>query len=369
MIASVSPAVSASSRSSASTTTGWYYVQVPDLNTRTHRDIGNSKAGWTFTTICRLLHHIGRVGTPKARKAAKADQRLGVGLSAIATESGQSENKVRRDCRRLEELGLIIVTHPNVLMVRDAEGKLVRNRTGRSKAAVIHLTITQDHIRQTADKPSRMAGLNPSKLEGPPVTNSVHPGGAIQRDLNTERTPGGDAVGIGTPPAAGNAGLPAGEEPASILPMAAGRDEPAVPAGRILPAPRSAPPAPRPRNQGHGNAGQEQRRPAAEASAAWHRRDPERERQRSEYLAARAAKRAAAEAKARAKAETPPDAAEAAERLREALVDVPDERRDLIRREVVRQAAADDPEAAALASIIERRKSENGTKAEAGHER
>jgi hypothetical protein len=291
MIASVSPAVSTSSRSAASTTTGWYYVQVPDLNTGTHRDIGKAKAGWTFTTICRLLHHVGRVGTHKARKAAKADQRLGVGLSAIATESGQSENKVRRDCRRLEELGLIVLTHPNVLMVRDAEGRLVRNRVGRSKATVIHLTITQDHLRQTAAKPSRMAGLNPSKLEGPPVANSVHPGGAIQKDLNAERTPDGDAVGIGTPPADGNAGLPAGEEPASIMPAAAGRDEPALPAGRLLPTPRADAPAPRQRNQGY--AGQEQRRTAAEAAEAWHRRNPEQEAARREYLEAKARKAAA----------------------------------------------------------------------------
>ena len=295
MIAAVSAAVSAgqsrSSAASASTTTGWYYVQVPDLNTGTNRDIGKAKAGWTFTTICRLLHHIGRVGTPKAKRAAKADQRLGVGLSAIATESGQSENKVRRDCRRLEELGLIVTMQPNVVMVRDAEGRITKNRTGRSKATVIHLTITQDHIRQTAAKPSRMAGLNPSKLEGLPVANSVHPGRAIQTDLNTERTPDGDADGVGTPPAEGNAGLTAGEEPASILPVAAGRDEPAVPAGRLLPTPRTDSPAPRQRNQGY--AGQEQRRTAAEADAAWRRRDPQQEEARREYLESKARKAAA----------------------------------------------------------------------------
>jgi len=295
MIAAIPAAVSAghsrSGAASGSTTTGWYYVQVPDLNTGTHRDIGKAKAGWTFTTICRLLHHVGRVGTPKARKAAKADQRLGVGLSAIANESGQSENKVRRDCRQLEALGLIVLTHPNVVMVRDAEGKLKTNRVGRSKATVIHLTITQDHVRQTAAKPSRMAGLNPSRMEGLPVANSVHPGGAIQTDLNTKRTPDGDAAGVGTPPATGNAGLTAGEEAASIMPAAAGRDEPAVPAGRLLPSPRAASPAPRQRH--HGHPGEDQRRTAAEAAAAWHRRDPQREADRREYLEAKARKAAA----------------------------------------------------------------------------
>lgn len=281
MIAAVSTAVSAcltrSSRAAASTTTGWYYVQVPDLNTATHRLIGKAKAGWTFETICRLIHHIGRVGTTKAKRAAKADQQLCVGLAAIADESGQSLNKVRRDCDALAELGLIVVTHPNVVMVRDAEGRLTENRTGRSKATVIHLTITQDHLRQPAASRSRLAGQA--------AANSVHPGTAIQRDLNTERTPDGGADSVGTPPAA-EAGLTAGEAPASILPVNAGRDEPAMPAGRILPSQGTASPA-RQRHQGH-----EERRSAAEAAEAWHRRDPEQEAMRRAYLEAKARKAA-----------------------------------------------------------------------------
>lgn len=275
MIAAVSSAVSATlsrpGRAAGSTTTGWYYVQVPDLNTATHRLIGKAKAGWTFETICRLLHHVGRVGTAKAKRAAKADQTLGVGLMAIADESGQSLGKVRRDCAALAELGVIVVTHPNVLMVRDADGRLTENRTGRSKATVIHLTITQEHVRQKAASPSRM--------EGPPAADSVHPGRAIQRDLNTERTPDGGAERVGTPPAA-EAGLTAGEAPASIMPVNAGRDEPAVPAGRILPSQR--PPAASTRQRRHP--GQDEPRNAAEAAAAWHRPDPRLDEIRRDYV-------------------------------------------------------------------------------------
>lgn len=233
MIASVSAVVSASlSRHgrAASTTTGWHFVPVPDLNTATHRQIGKAKAGWTFETICRLIHHVGRVGTAKAKRAAKADKQLGVGYAAIAEESGQSLGKVRRDCDALAELGVIVVTHPNVVMIRDAEGHLTENRTGRSKATVIHLTITQDHLRQQAVSRTSMAGL--------PAADSVHPGRAIQRERNTERTPDGGADGVGTPPAAQDAGLTAGEATASILPVNAGRDEPAMPIGRILPPQR-----------------------------------------------------------------------------------------------------------------------------------
>lgn len=292
MIASVSTAVSASlsgsSRAAASTTTGWYYVQVPDLNTATHRLIGKAKAGWTFETICRLIHHVGRVGTAKARKAAKADQTLGVGLAAIAAESGQSLGKVRRDCDALAGLGLIVVTHPNVMMIRDAEGRLTENRTGRSKATVIHLTITQEHVRQKAGNPAETERPNPAIVEGLPAAVSVHPGRAIQRDFQTERTPDGGAVGIGTPPADRDAGLPAGEAPASILPVNAGRDEPAMPAGRILPPQRPQAATPRQRR----TAGHDEPRTAAEAAEAFHRPDPRMAQLRREWETARRRKAA-----------------------------------------------------------------------------
>jgi predicted transcriptional regulator len=293
-------AISAFSRPSAVTAanaSGEYaWVKgLPDLNRQTRRRVGQSGAGWTFTTICSLLHHIGRIGRPAAKKAARFDQRLGVGLAAIADEAGLSVNKVRRDLRHLEELGLISVMRPNVTMVRDAAGRLVENRTGRSKAVMVYLTICQEHLRAKASPPiaSRPAPSNPSRMAGLPVPDSVHSGGAIQRELNTKRVPGGDAVGIGTPLASEEAGLPAGEagqeDTTSILPVNAGRDEPPLmPHGRLAPAAKA--PARR-QTAGKSFASQEPPgRSAAEASAEWHRRDPERERQRAEYLAAKAAK-------------------------------------------------------------------------------
>jgi DNA-binding Lrp family transcriptional regulator len=44
-------------------------------------------------------------------------------LAAIADEAGHSENKVRRDLRRREELGLITVMRPNVTRERAAAGR------------------------------------------------------------------------------------------------------------------------------------------------------------------------------------------------------------------------------------------------------
>ena len=309
---SVISAVSRPSAATASTanSVGYAWIKgMPDLNRQTRRQIGQSGSGWTFTTICSLLHHVGRVGRPAAKRAATVDQRLGVGLAAIADEAGHSENKVRRDLRRLEELGLITVVRPNVTMVRDASGRLVENRTGRSKATTVYLTICQEHIRAKASPPmaSRMAPANPSNLAGLPTPDSVHSGGGIQRDFHTERTPDGDADGIGTPQASADAGLPAGQaggHPAAgtgrltaaghegvqpILPVNAGRDEPPqMPPGRLAPATK-APIRRQPAGKSFAN-NEPPARSAAEASAAWHQRDPERDRQRAEYLKAKAAK-------------------------------------------------------------------------------
>lgn len=220
MTAALSPAFSRVPAALTPAPTGYPWIKgQPDLSRKTNRAIGVSGAGWTFATICRLLHHIGRIGRPRARQEAKERQRLSVGLAAVADEAGLSIGKVRRDCTKLAKLGLIVTIRPNVTMVRDPEtGKLKENRTGRSKATVIVLTVCQEHLRQRdaapvgqAVSPARMHPSSPTRLEGLPAHDSVHPGGAIQRDRKTERTPDGLAVGIGQPQAEGEAGLPAGQ--------------------------------------------------------------------------------------------------------------------------------------------------------------
>jgi len=274
-------------RQPASTpSTGWHFSPVPDLNTATHRAIGASGAGWTFETICRLIHHVGRVGRPKARQAAKAEQRIGVGIAAVAHDAGLAEGTVRRHLRRLQGLGLIVVVRPNVIHTRDDAGRLIENRTGRSQAVVIYLNVGPQHLRQAASQ----AAANPSRMEGLPATDSVHSGRAIQREEKTERRPDGQPAGIGRPPAAPEAagtaddtdtttdttgtpdtlpdasrgrltaaeaggGLTAATEAGRltaavferesdpIVPVDAGRDSPPdALAGRILPTPKAAPP-------------------------------------------------------------------------------------------------------------------------------
>ena len=281
-------AVSRVRQPASTTSTGWHFSPVPDFSTATHRAIGQSGAGWTLETVCRLIHHVGRVGRPKARQAAKDDQRIGVGIGAVAHEAGLAENTVRRHLCRLEGLGLIVVVRPNVMHTRDDAGRLIENRTGRSQAVVIYLNVGPEHLRQAAGQ----AAASPSRMEGLPATDSVHSGRAIQRQEKTERRPDGQPAGIGRPPAAPEAagtaddtdtttdttgtpdGLPdatrgrlaaaeaggglaaatgAGRLTAAVferesdpvVPVDAGRDAPPDGlAGRILPTPKAVPPDP-----------------------------------------------------------------------------------------------------------------------------
>jgi hypothetical protein len=241
MIAAVSADVS---ETPATATEGepacYHWFKMPDLNRATHRLLGQSGAGWTFETICRLVHHVGRVGRPKARKAARELGRLGVGLQAIADEAGVSVAKVRRDLVKLVDLGLVAVSRRNVTFTADpATGKIVENRTGRSLPVTVFLTVGPEHCRtksgqdRPAANPSKMAPSTPATVEGPGLHHRDHFGGAIQRERNTKRTPDGGAVGTGTPPAAEDGGLAAADEPGTRQPATTACGRPAASQSRL----------------------------------------------------------------------------------------------------------------------------------------
>jgi hypothetical protein len=251
MVSAVSNAVSPTATTAAEGDRfSYHWFKMPELNRATHRRLGQLGCGWTFETIVRLVHHVGRVGRPKAKRAARELGRLGVGLKAIAAEAGVSVNKVKRDLVHLVDLGLVAVIRRNVAFKVDpATGKIRENRTGRSLPVVVCLTIGPEHCREKPGKAgkakpaaacqARVAPTNPSIVDRPGMHDRVHPGGAIQRDRNTERRPDGDAVGIGTPPAAPEAGLAAGQAPASREPAATASGLPGASQGR-LPAAKAA---------------------------------------------------------------------------------------------------------------------------------
>ena len=282
MIAAV-PAVVPAVRNATKAKTGWAFQPLPNLNRETRQRLGTTRAGWTFSVICTELGYAVHKG-----RATWDKQRLGIGLRALARESGQSLGKVRRDVTALERLKLVVIHRPKVMHVADpVTGKITSKSRGRCESTLIYLTITESVLRPAKVHRGTTGGTT---VAPPPAPCKVHRG-TTDTDLGNQRTPDGGADGVGTPLAREAAGLTAGEEPASIMPADAGRDEPAVPAGRILPLPNATSPAPRQRN--HGQYGEDQRRTAAEAAAAWHRRDPQREADRREYLEAKARKAAA----------------------------------------------------------------------------
>jgi hypothetical protein len=372
------PAARAASTSPAAAYT-WF--RVPDLNRATHRLLGQSGAGWTFETICRLVHHVGRIGRPQAKKAAKELGRLGVGIHAIADEAGHSVAKVRRDLVKLVDLGLVSVSRRNVTFAADpATGKILENRTGRSLPVIVFLTIGPEHLRtkagedRAAASPSKTAPSSPSNLEGPGMHDRDHSGGAIQRDRNTKRRPDGDAVGIGTPPAGkagGHSAAGAGRHAAAgqereIVRVDAADDGLPPPIGRIsLPAGKAQPPR-RDRPQfpeDHREPAAWTGRDAERAAATQRRLEAEKAAREAEDAAWRAAReRQAADAPA-APPPPPPNATEAAAALGDAVAALPPASRAKAKRigrklsKAERQAEAD---AAMLRRVIEEKRQSEG---------
>lgn len=247
MIAAVSADLSAPSRPASTTSTGWHFAPVPDLNRETKRRITKASAWPTFIGICVALRHEGRKGrTPEIRQAAKDQQRVGVGLRHLARDMGLNVSTVRRHVRRLAEIGVIVVHRPNVTFRADlATGRIVTKAKGRCENTRVYLTILPEHLRPTK------AGTG-AKRAHPPADPMAQSAPTVRESLN-QRTPDGLATSVGQPqagqagrlPAAGPGGhsaAKAGQERPPILPVDAGRDEPVLPVGRVIREAKASPP-------------------------------------------------------------------------------------------------------------------------------
>jgi hypothetical protein len=377
-----SPASPAASTTHAAEYT-WF--RVPDLNRATHRRLGQSGAGWTFETICRLVHLVGRVGKPQAKKAARELGRLGVGVQAIAAEAGVSVSKVRRDLVKLVELNLVAVSRRNVTFKADpATGKILENRTGRSLPVLVFLTIGPDHLRskagdgKAAASPPKTAPSSPLKLRGAGTPNRDHFGGGIQRDENTKRVPDGDAVGIGTPPAreagrqeaaeaGGHPAAKASQEGATVR-IDAGTDDLPVPIGVAISRPRQSGNG---RQAGRTRFPEDKREPvpfagrdADRVAATLRRLEAEKAARDAEDAAWRAERERQEAAEAARPVPAPPNATDAATSLQAAVDALPATSRQKAKRigkrmsKAERQAEAD---AARLLRLIEEKRREEET--------
>jgi hypothetical protein len=135
----------------------WFF-KVPDLSDETAAAISKASAWPTFVGICRAIHDRGRRGS-KAEQDAADNGVIGVGIKGLARAAGVDAVTVRRQIKRLEKLGLVVVHTRGIIEVADpVTGKIERNRRGRTPTALVYLTVTEAHMRPAAAKAAAKAG-------------------------------------------------------------------------------------------------------------------------------------------------------------------------------------------------------------------
>jgi DNA-binding transcriptional ArsR family regulator len=120
----------------------------------------------------------------------------GVGINVLMRHTGRSRNTIRRQLDVLEEMGLVRVVRPPVLMIRGSDGRLIRKTGGREKPVRIIVTANPD----VHGKPRRRAGSY-----GQPLTGSKAPEGGsygqplipFQKSNTSELPPLAGTDGIG----------------------------------------------------------------------------------------------------------------------------------------------------------------------------
>lgn len=135
----------------------WFF-KVPDLSDETAAAISRKSAWPTFIGICRAIHDRGRRGT-KAEQAAADNGVIGIGIKALARAAGVDAVTARRQIRKLESLGLVVVHTRGIIEAADpVTGRITANRIGRTPAALVYLTVTESHMRPAAAKAAAKVG-------------------------------------------------------------------------------------------------------------------------------------------------------------------------------------------------------------------
>jgi len=219
----------------------WFF-KVPDLSDETAAAISKANAWPTFIGICRAIHDRGRRGT-KAEKAAADNGMIGVGKKGLARASGVGAKTVRRQLDRLAKLGLVVVHDRGIIDVADpTTGKITTNRKGRTPTSLVYLTITESHMRPAAAKAA--ARLGGAKCHPSPAADRGHNAPpSIERTIEkrkTPPTPQQDAV-LADGEAGGHAAAQASQERGQIVHGVQRQDDPKREAASSPPAPAGTP--------------------------------------------------------------------------------------------------------------------------------
>lgn len=365
MIAAISSAVSAVLSQVPPPATGrirWFF-KVPDLADETAAAITKANAWPTFIGICRAIHDRGRRGTDAERLAA-SNGMVGMGIKGLARSSGLDPVTVRRQVRRLAELGLVVVHRRGITDVADpATGRITANRIGRTPASLVYLTVTERHMRPAAAKAAAKVGGAPrTPSAGRDRVHCAPP--STECSIETKETPAtpqdaSSTVGVHSAAKASSEGqegqsAAAGTlEPSNGQPRLVGNAKPPARTTR-----RETPPSARsPRSGSVWPDGVE-----AAPSAPWQGADAERLAATRRRLDAERLERERQDAAVRASwaaadAAAPPSREQAGDELQESLDDLPADSRD--RAAELGRAIKDD--AAALNRLIAAKRQADAT--------
>jgi hypothetical protein len=365
MVSAVSSAVSAVLGQVPPPATGrirWFF-KVPDLSDETAAAITKANAWPTFIGICRAIHDRGRRGTKVERQAA-SNGVIGIGIKGLARSSGLDPVTVRRQVRRLAELGLVVVHRRGITDVADpATGRITSNRIGRTPSSLVYLTATEAHMRPAAAKAAAKVGGAPrTPSAGLDRVHCAPPSTECSKEPKKTPTPPQDAGST----VGGHSAAKASQEGRQGNPAAAGTLEPSSgqphPVGTAEPPARSTrhqtpPPARSTRSGSAWPDGVEAAPPTpwdgtdAERLAATRRRlDAERLERERQDAAVRASW-------ATTEAVAPPGGDQAADDLREALERLPADSRD----RAAELGRAIEEDAAALNRLIEAKRLADAT--------
>lgn len=286
MLAAISSAVSAITSARPTTTDGYFWFRLPDVSDEIAAKITKASAWMAWTAIGRCLHDRKRRGRTEAERTGAANGRAGVGLHALARSVKCDVGTMRRQCRRLAELGLIVIHSPSRLDVRDpVTGKIVSKTLGRCRATVIFLTVSEVHQRPDPSRKPRLAAVpDGGEIPPSPCPDKVE-SAPTSRERKNHTTPDGQTAGVCLPQAEGSAGLTAveagghpaakaGQEGVAVVEVGPGRQGILVNEGTPTPTPctprRPGTPGGGPRLRVHNGpgAGSKGRRPSPTPSGS-----------------------------------------------------------------------------------------------------
>jgi DNA-binding transcriptional regulator YhcF (GntR family) len=200
------PSTEVSGRENAAWSSNCFF-KVPNLSDETKRLVSEKSAWPAFIGILDAMNNqIIRGRTPEIREAAALGV-VGVGLSAIARAVGVNVSTVRRQVRRLEQLGLVAVHSPVKMVVTDPDTGRIRSKSaGRTPPCTVYLTITEDrlrpfkrglrcNVRHNGD--DQGAKCNPS--DGSVKAQNALPSEDSSKELSRHRRPSGRTSGAGRP--------------------------------------------------------------------------------------------------------------------------------------------------------------------------